>query len=250
MRRLLVGLLAVGILATGLLSIGTPAEAVVINPDACVVEDATLQWGFKESFRAYIDGSIANGEWTTADGATYETPDFSWSPGSGSLLSDDFSGDIAFIGSVRFTGHGGLLDTTIANPWIHFDDAEHATLLLDVTGVTMDGDPYSQTAVPFVTLDLTGALTQNGTTLRIDAAPTTLTGEGAVAFPNYEVGSDFDPVSVVFTVRPDCELEVPAPPAASSLPALVALFAGLVAAGLAVWAVVLIVRRRRRSLGA
>jgi len=243
MRRLLVGLLALGILSTA-----SPAEAVVINPAACVVEDATLQWGFKESFRAYIDGSIANGEWTTADGATYETPSFSWSPGSGSILKDDFSGDIAFIGSVRFTGHGGLLDTTIANPWIHFDDAEHATLLLDVTGVTMGGDPYSQTAVPFVTLDLAGAMTQNGTTLRIDTAPTTLTAEGAVAFPNYEVGSDFDPVSVEFTVRSDCELEIPARPASSPIPPLVALVAGLAAAGLAVVAVVVIVVRRRRSL--
>ena len=28
--------------------------------EACTVTDASLVWGFKENFRAYIDGSIAN----------------------------------------------------------------------------------------------------------------------------------------------------------------------------------------------
>ena len=38
----------------------------------CDVVSASLEWGFKESFRGYIDGSIANGEWTVAEGAAYE----------------------------------------------------------------------------------------------------------------------------------------------------------------------------------
>src|SRR5690606_24359517 len=49
----------------------------------CEVVGAALGWGFKEEFRAYVDGSIANGEWTTADGATYETPSFQWANGAG-----------------------------------------------------------------------------------------------------------------------------------------------------------------------
>src|SRR3546814_3461048 len=46
---------------------------------ACDVVGGELSWGFKESFRAYISGSIAAGEWTTSGGATYETPSFGWS---------------------------------------------------------------------------------------------------------------------------------------------------------------------------
>ena len=82
----------------------------------CVVTDATLTWGFKESFRAYIDGDIANGEWTTSGGATYETPEFTWSDGQGHYDPETGDGYVDFAGSVRFTGHDGLLDTTIADP--------------------------------------------------------------------------------------------------------------------------------------
>lgn len=246
MRRLLAGILVLGsLLAGGAASAATP------SPETCVVEGATLDWGFKESFRAYIDGSIANGEWTTADGATYDTPTFSWSAGTGEVTPGDLSGEIAFTGSVRFTGHGGILDTTIANPVIRFDDAQHATLLLDVTGETMAGDPYAQTAVPFVELDLSpvGVLARRDDVVGIDAAPTTLTAEGAVAFPNYETGSDFDPISVEFGVASGCTFgEGVIGDATPFVAVILALGIGLVVVLVVV--VVVIVRRRRRTLGA
>ena len=78
--------------------------------------DASLTWGFKETFRSYISGTIANGEWTVADGATYETPDFGWADGVGSFDPSTGEGTISFDGSIRFTGHGGVLDTTVSNP--------------------------------------------------------------------------------------------------------------------------------------
>ena len=87
---------AAGILA--LLGAG-PAAASESQAPGCDIRDATLTWGFKESFRAYIDGDIANGEWTTSDGATYETPEFSWSGGTGRYNSDTGSGSVQFTGS-------------------------------------------------------------------------------------------------------------------------------------------------------
>ena len=247
MRRLLAGMLVLGGLLTG-----GAAHAAVPPPTTCTVEDATLEWGFKESFRAYIDGSIANGEWTTADGASYETPLFSWTSGTGEITPQELTGDVAFAGSVRFTGHGGILDTTIANPVIRFDDAQHATLLLDVTGATMEGDPYSEVGVPFVIIDLAGVgvVSRTDNVVRVDAAPTTLTAEGGRAFPNYEVGSDFDPISVEFTVGTDCDLEVGVIGDATPFVTLVLVIAGLLVVGIVVVLVVVILRRRRRTLGA
>lgn len=203
MRRLFAGMLILG----GLIN-GAAVDAVPPST-TCAIEDATLDWGFKESFRAYIDGSIANGEWVTADGASYETPLFAWSSGAGAITPHVLTGEVSFIGSVRFTGHGGILDTTIANPVIRFDDNQHATLLLDVSGATMEGDPYAETAVSFVEVDLSGVgvVSRRDGVVIVDTAPTTLTAEGAVAFPNYEVGSEFDPVSLEFTVGPDCDLD-------------------------------------------
>src|SRR5690606_23738697 len=55
------------------LEIPTAVSAVLTG---CTVTDAELVWGYKESFRSYISGSIAHGEWTVADGAAYETPNF------------------------------------------------------------------------------------------------------------------------------------------------------------------------------
>ena len=94
----------------------TPATAATTADEAgCTVSDAELVWGFKESFRAYIDGAIAQGEWTTSGDASYATPLFTWSGGAGGTEPDDAL-VVEFSGAVRFTGHGGVLDTTIENP--------------------------------------------------------------------------------------------------------------------------------------
>ena len=243
MRRALTLLAALGLL--GVLAPAAHAEAP--TPSGCAVERAELAWGFKESFRAYIDGSIANGEWATADGASYATPTFSWREGTGEVERHDLIGEISFVGTVRFTGHGGILDTTIANPVVRFDAPGRATLLLDVSGDTMSGEPYSQTAVPFVELDLSGVgvLSRSGDVIIIDAAPATLTAEGSAAFPNYEAGSEFDPVDVTFTVGSDCEVELGEGVIGDATPFVIlgAALAGLLVVGAVV---VVIVRARRR----
>src|SRR5690606_16003506 len=78
----------------------TIAERMLRMAAGCVADAATLSWGFKEAFRSYISGAIANGEWTVADGASYETPAFGWSDGEGSYDGTSAEGLIAFTGSV------------------------------------------------------------------------------------------------------------------------------------------------------
>ena len=49
---------------------------------------------------------------------------------------------------MRFTGHDGLLDTTIADPSVLLQ-GDSGILVLDVSGPTMDGDMIDQADVPF-----------------------------------------------------------------------------------------------------
>ena len=145
----------------------------------CTVSDASLVWGFKETFRAYIDGSIANGEWTTDGDVSYETPLFTWAGGTGGADLEEGALDVQYSGSVRFTGHGGALDTTIANPRVVVD-GDRAVLLLDVTGTTQAGDAVQATAVEFAELDLSAVETaRDGDTVTWADVPATLTAAGA-----------------------------------------------------------------------
>ena len=232
----------------GTASIGTapPAGVPMAAPVTCDISDATLSWGFKESFRAYIDGDIANGSWTEDGNASYETPSFTWSGGTGTYTPLYDRTEIAFTGSVRFVGHDGLLDTTIANPVIRIDGSS-GTMKLDVSGPTMDGDPVSLQGVSFV--ELAAADVVGDDAVRTVDADTALTADGATAFPNYEAGTPFDPASISMTVGKLC------PTAAvvddvetSSAPSPLAIGLGGFAA-LAVAAIVLVIvlTRRRRA---
>ena len=199
-----------------------PAEPVVA-PEAptittlatCPVDDGTLTWGFKESFRSYISGSIANGEWTTADGATYATPDFGWTGGTGTY--DGGAGLVGFTGSITFTGHGGVLNTTVANPQLEFIDDDTAVLLLDVSGTTQGGDAVNTPAVRFADIDLTTATLDDSVgTVTVTGAEAELTPAGSAAFGTYEAGESLDPVSFTVTTSPDCDAAASATPAPSS----------------------------------
>lgn len=217
----------------------------------CEVTDATLEWGFKESFRAYIDGSIANGEWATADGATYATPEFVWTGGTGTVDPETGEAEIAFTGSVRFTGHEGVLDTTIANPVVRLDGST-GTLLLDVSGPTMEGEQLDLAGVEFVALN---GVQLSGSDEAVTAdAVSELTADGATAFPNYQAGEAFDPVALTMPVDADCPPVItyegsyePLVPEESGPPP--ALFVVLSSAGVAVagaiTAAIVAVRRRR-----
>lgn len=76
---------------------------------------ADLHWGIRKSFLDYVTGPIAHGTVEVSEGATgrfvFPLAD------DEALAHRNFMG-AAFKGKVRFTGHGGLLDLTIANPAI------------------------------------------------------------------------------------------------------------------------------------
>ena len=203
-RAISCALVALGI-AAPIVLIGGPAAAA---DESCTVSGATLDWGFKESFRAYIDGSIANGEWTTADGASYATPTFSWADGTAEIDPSAHTTEVTFHGSVRFTGHEGILDTTIADPVVKIAADGTATVLLDVSGPTMEGDQVDLADVEFVTgpVDPDSIAAEGGQQLAITAPA--LTSAGSTAFPNYEAGTPFDDLTLSLPATDDCRVEL------------------------------------------
>lgn len=176
----------------------------------CQVTSADLSWGVKESFRSYISGSIANGEWTVDNGAAYETPNFIWKTDSGEISSDLSESSISFVGGVHFTGHDGALQMDLANPTIEFVDAETAYLLLDfgATDTAQEGAPTSA-QLRAAKIEVAPSLSAKGDKLTLTDATVRLTAEGASAFNggygDYTAGAEMDPVSLAVTVT-GCEL--------------------------------------------
>ncbi|WP_066583751.1 HtaA domain-containing protein [Cellulomonas timonensis] len=157
---------------------------------ARVVSGATLTWGVKSDFRDYITGSIANGS-ITATGVSGSGP-WTWSAGSGTFNTNDGVGRAAYAGSVRFSGHGGVLDVTISNPRVQVNSSTSATLVADVRTAEKS---YSGIAVATLRLG-DGTASRSGDKLTWQGVPATLAAAAAPAFEGfYAAGAALDPVS-------------------------------------------------------
>jgi hypothetical protein len=227
------------------------AAALAVAPAAaadCTVETGAFTWGFKESFRAYISGSIANGEWSTEGAIDYATPAFFSEQLGGEVTLAPLAGELAVEGAMRFTGHDGILDTTIANPRLVIESPDRIVIIVDIRGTTQDFVPIDSTAVPFVTGDPGLAeWSVEGSTLRIDGIPLTLTAEGAEAFGTYPAGEAFDAITLELDTTAACaEAAIAARTSAGSAPVLLIVGAVLLAVVGSI-VVHLVLRARRRS---
>ena len=131
-------------------------EAMTEQP---VDEAATLSWGIKQSFRAYVEG--AGGAIETGEGAQRSADGsftFSAAPGEGLRLGGDGKpqGVGRFVGEVRCEAHGGMLKVFLADPSVEIGPAgaivavadtrardrrvELAQLDLDTATVADDGE--------------------------------------------------------------------------------------------------------------
>ena len=209
-------LLAAGMVATSALAPQAlaPDSPTPLAPAAqeCSVEDAVITWGFKESFRSYISGSIAQGEWLVEGDVTYETPRFRFAQGTGSISPDRSQGHIRYDGSFVFTGHAGILETQLSNPLLSLTSDSTATLFLDVLGDTMDELSVARDGVAFATVSWAdeSISPEAGTWLVSDAA-VVLTEEGSSAFGTYPAGESLDPMDISLTVTPGCLAETQQP---------------------------------------
>ena len=248
-----VGSGAIGVLMLGAVVLGTPIAASAHEPESgCEVASGSLAWGVKESFRSYVGSAIANGSWEVSDGADYTTPQFSWTAPSGAIDPRSGLGEVAFTGTIVFTGHGGVLHLELRDPVIHSGD-DGATLVLDV----LSNDPEGAVAIDeqdVVVATLPSDAVTNwdagGTRAWEAIEPVILTEAGAAAFGGfYAAGDELDPIALEVTLSDECASAadpMPAQPASAAS----ALIGGIVAAGAlalgGVVAVVAAVRQRRR----
>lgn len=118
-------------------SLLTPVAAIAEEAGVCQqpgleIQSGTLNWGIKKSWRSYVTGPIAGGEWTT-DGAVEgngqpEDSDafqfvFEVDPANSQIeLNPDGtvkSSKIATQDStITFTGHHGSLESTLKSPYV------------------------------------------------------------------------------------------------------------------------------------
>jgi hypothetical protein len=149
-------------------------------------DQATLTWGVKQSFRAYVEG--AGGVIETGDGATRAEDGgfcFAAAPANGLTLDADgrLEGIGGFAGEVRFEAHGGMLKVFLADPTVEIGPAG--------ASITVADSPARDRRVELALLDLAAA-TRDGGALVI---PTKLSRDGwRVLSDHYAPMTPLDPV--------------------------------------------------------
>ena len=174
---------------------------------SCEVRDVSISWGFKESFRSYVSGAIAQGSWEVSGDVGYDIPHFTFTGGTGYVDATRDNGVVAFAGGIVFSGHDGILETSLQNPELILTGARQATLVLDVTGDTMEEVSVNQIDVPFATVTwdrVAEDVVPSEGMWSVEGAEVVLTPEGSDAFGTYPAGETMDPMSLRFELDPGC----------------------------------------------
>ncbi|MET9252896.1 HtaA domain-containing protein [Streptomyces sp. NPDC003717] len=174
------------------------------------VRAGAVDWGVRRTFREYVTGDIAHGEWTLSAGAQDGGALFRFPGGTGTYRDGDLTA--SFTGEVRFTGAHGL-DLRLARPRATVHDGK-GTLYADVTAAGAKGGER----VPLVTFTTARELKAAGGLVAVREAPAKLTARGAAAFGGmYQPGTEMDPLSLAVALTDDARL--PALPDLGSEPA-------------------------------
>ncbi|TQE42519.1 hypothetical protein EJK80_12075 [Corynebacterium phoceense] len=191
--------------------------SVALNaPVASAAGTCSWNWGIKQSYRSYIQGQVAKGQWETdgigftgsetgADGA------FTFTPGKASVQSDTVT--VPFGGVIHFTGHnyGGddLLDMTLTD-WQIQASGNRAAIVVDYVSYESDmvdksarGPQITGDNVVIARIDLDQPVDASVHTLDL-SGDVTLTDEGHKLFIAYEAGQSMDPSSGTVATDGSC----------------------------------------------
>src|SRR5690606_12216306 len=103
------------------------------------VAGGSLRWAISSSFVSYVTGPIAQGDITVSGGATRSGSQFQFGQAAGSTYNPATGlGTVGYNGSVRFTGHHGVLDVTVSNPRIGSTSASSGKLYVTHAGSRVD----------------------------------------------------------------------------------------------------------------
>ncbi|KAM9866042.1 hypothetical protein ACIFOC_00953 [Leucobacter aridicollis] len=194
------------------------AHSVTVTPASggtSKVENATLEWGVRESFRKYIYDFTAFKGRAQLLGTTKQPQAkgaFRWSGGTGTAANDGTRANVGFGSGngVHFQSHpmtvGGktvyALDLKFTNPRIEIVSPTSGLLHMDVEGYTFEGmesvgkkfalrdTPMAELSLSVPTFDADSSL------LSWSNVGARLTAQGEVAFGGfYEKGSELDPLN-------------------------------------------------------
>ncbi|MFF9295455.1 HtaA domain-containing protein [Streptomyces althioticus] len=172
------------------------------------ITDGTLDWGVKQSFRAYVTGPVAKGTITASDGATqaFGNGAFTFSDATGAYDTEAGTLKAAFKGAVTFEGHehdgAHSLDLTLSDLRVNLTEGK-GTLSADV-------DDLGEISQDVVLADLSApspTLTAKDDVITLDKVTATLTEAGAKAFGGfYAAGAALDPVSLAVALTEGADL--------------------------------------------
>ncbi|BAU94789.1 cell-surface hemin receptor [Corynebacterium suranareeae] len=171
----------------------------------------SLNWGFKQSFRNYIQTGVAKGSISLGDGAQDNGGNFAFSPReNGTTVTSDSEGTVEFNGSVHFLGHQAndqwILDTTMSDIKLVINGSS-AQLKVDLVAREFKGTTYEEIGDYIVSDDIVLADVSLSSPAdfsqdTIDLTGTTsLTAAGAEAFGGfYDTGETLDPTGGSLTI--------------------------------------------------
>ncbi|MCW8101333.1 HtaA domain-containing protein [Streptomyces tauricus] len=196
----------------------SPSKSKAKKETSGRIEDGAVDWGVRRTFREYVTGAIAQGEWELSDGAQDGGALFRFPEGSGTYDEKKRTLDASFTGAVRFTGEQGL-DLKLGGIRAEVTDDGKGTLYADVTSASKTGKAGgggtgkaggTDKEVPLVTFTAKELKPKDGLA-QVTEAPAKLTAAGAEAFGGmYKAGTEMDPVSLAVAL--DDKAELPALP--------------------------------------
>ncbi|MEW1720708.1 HtaA domain-containing protein [Streptomyces sp. NPDC093109] len=185
-------------------------------------QDAAVDWGVRRTYREYVTGAIAQGEWKLSGGALDGGALFRFPKGKGTYDADAGTLNASFAGTVQFTGTG--LDLTLSEVAVKVT-GETGRLYAKVADAESEPKPTSESesksgsesesksasdAVPLITFEAKDFTPKDGLAA-LTEAPAKLTAQGAKAFGSlYPAGTEMDPVSLAVTT--DTKAQLPALP--------------------------------------
>jgi hypothetical protein len=185
----------------------SPSAPASAAPAKGAIADGTLGWGVKESFRAYVVGTIAKGRVTVSGGAAQAAGNgaFTFKDATGTYDADADKLTATFKGAVNFKGHesGGTygLDLTLSNLKATLDGGS-GTLTADVNSLGT-----RTRGVVLADLEAgSGDLKADKDVITVDGIAATVTDAGAKVFGNYPAGTALDPVDLSVALSDDAQL--------------------------------------------
>ena len=171
---------------------GSAAGDACSAPASKGVTSAEATWGVRQSFRTYIRGNIARGAWELT-GVGDNGTSFTFNGNAGAVDPSTRTGTVLLPGSIRFTGHNGVLDTRFSNLEIQFS-GNTGQLVLNAASNSTEGTRNDYGRVAIANLSFTDLNISE--TAASGTATTTLTDVGAEAFGQfYPPGDPLDPIS-------------------------------------------------------